>query len=135
MLHDVGKIHVPEEILRKTGPLDETEWCEMRKHAAAGAEIVASVEGLEPIVAWIRHSHERMDGLGYPDGLAGEAIPQASRILLVADAFDAMTSDRSYRKALGRDEALAELCRHAGTQFDPACVAALEQHLGTAAAA
>jgi putative nucleotidyltransferase with HDIG domain len=133
MLHDVGKIRVPEDILRKDGPLDDAEWEEMRKHAAGGAEIVASVDGLEPIIGWIRHSHEDVDGRGYPDGLAGEAIPQASRILRVADAFDAMTSDRTYRKALGYDEALAELCRHAGTQFDPACVSALEQHLAAVA--
>jgi HD-GYP domain-containing protein (c-di-GMP phosphodiesterase class II) len=106
----------------------------MKEHAAAGAEIVASVEGLEPIVAWIRHSHERMDGRGYPDGLAGDAIPQASRILLVADAFDAMTSDRTYRRALSHDTALEELRRHAGTQFDPLCVTALEEHLATIAA-
>jgi diguanylate cyclase (GGDEF)-like protein len=133
MLHDVGKIRVPEDILRKEGPLDEHEWEEMRKHAAGGAEIVASVEGLEPIIAWIRHSHEDVDGRGYPDGLAGDAIPLASRILRVADAFDAMTSDRTYRKALGHAEALAELCRHAGTQFDAQCVGALEQHLAAVA--
>src|SRR3954451_1677083 len=133
MLHDVGKIRVPERILRKDGPLDAAEWEEVRKHAVAGAEIVASVEGLEPIVAWIRHSHERVDGQGYPDRLAGDAIPQASRILLVADAFDAMTSDRTYRKALSSETALEELARHAGSQFDPACVAALEQHLAAVA--
>jgi diguanylate cyclase (GGDEF)-like protein/putative nucleotidyltransferase with HDIG domain len=129
MLHDVGKIHVPEHILRKAGPLDESEWAEIRKHPASGADIVASVEGLEPIVAWIRHSHEHVDGRGYPDKLRGDAIPQASRILLVADAFDAMTSDRSYRRALDQETALAELRANAGTHFDPACVAALEEHL------
>ncbi len=133
MLHDVGKIRVPERILRKDGPLDAAEWEEVRKHAVAGAEIVASVEGLEPIVSWIRHSHERVDGQGYPDRLAGDAIPQASRILLVADAFDAMTSDRTYRLALSPEVALEELARNAGTQFDAECVAALEQHLAAVA--
>ena len=94
-----------------------------------GAEIVARVEGLHEIGPWIRHSHERLDGAGYPDGLTGEDIPAASRILLVADAYDAMTSDRSYRRALAPDDAMAELERHAGTQFDPACVEALRTAL------
>ena len=96
-------------------------------------EIVARVEGLDAIGPWIRHSHERLDGAGYPDGLAGEQIPLASRILLVADAFDAMTSDRSYRAAMTREAALAELETHAGTQFDPACVAALKTALAATA--
>lgn len=130
MLHDVGKITVPEHILRKPGPLNEDEWQQMRKHAAAGGEIVASIDGLERIVPWVRHSHERVDGRGYPDGLAGEEIPEAARILLVADAFDAMISDRAYRRGMPAAEALAELERHAGSQFDARCVAALRRHLG-----
>jgi HD-GYP domain-containing protein (c-di-GMP phosphodiesterase class II) len=101
----------------------------MARHPVVGAEIVARVEGLEPIGPWIRHSHERIDGTGYPDGLAGEAIPLASRILLVADAFDAMTSDRSYRRAMTVEAAVAELDANAGTQFDAACVAALKAEL------
>jgi diguanylate cyclase (GGDEF)-like protein/putative nucleotidyltransferase with HDIG domain len=133
MLHDVGKVRVPEAILRKPRPLDADEWAEIAKHPVVGAEIVARVEGLDAIGPWIRHSHERLDGAGYPDGLAGEQIPLASRILLVADAFDAMTSDRSYRAAMTREAALAELETHAGTQFDPACVAALKTALAATA--
>ena len=135
MLHDVGKVRVPEAILRKAGPLNADEWAEIAKHPVVGAEIVARVEGLDAIGPWIRHSHERIDGAGYPDGLAGEEIPFASRILLVADAYDAMTSDRSYRAAMARDEALAELDRNAGTQFDAACVEALKAELASTAPA
>jgi diguanylate cyclase (GGDEF)-like protein/putative nucleotidyltransferase with HDIG domain len=129
MLHDVGKVRVPDTILRKPGPLDDDEWAEITKHPVTGAEIVARVEGLEPIGPWIRHSHERIDGTGYPDGLCGDAIPLASRILLVADAFDAMTSDRSYRRAMSREAALAELELHRGSQFDARCVRALQAEL------
>jgi diguanylate cyclase (GGDEF)-like protein len=125
MLHDVGKVTVPDTILAKPGPLAAGELEVIRSHSAAGAELVSRVQGLDMIVPWIRHSHESFDGSGYPDGLAGEAIPQASRIMLVADAFDAMTSTRSYSDALPLPDACEELRRHAGTQFDPVCVAAL----------
>ncbi|HEY4427180.1 MAG TPA: diguanylate cyclase [Solirubrobacteraceae bacterium] len=125
MLHDVGKVTVPDTILCKAGRLTAEEFEVIKGHSAAGAELVSRVEGLDTIVPWIRHSHERFDGSGYPDGLAGEAIPQASRIMLVADAFDAITSSRSYSEALPVSYACAELRRHAGSQFDPACVAAL----------
>ncbi len=101
----------------------------MARHPVIGAEIIGRIEGLRPIVRWIRHSHEHLAGSGYPDNLMGEAVPSASRILLVADAYDAMTSDRSYRRAMTHQAALAELRRHAGTQFDPECVAALAEHL------
>ena len=131
MLHDVGKVRVPQAILRKPGPLDADEWAEIAKHPVVGAEIVARVEGLDAIGPWIRHSHERIDGAGYPDGLAGDQIPLASRILLVADAFDAMTSDRSYRRAMSREDAIAELDRNAGTQFDAGCVEALKAELAS----
>jgi diguanylate cyclase (GGDEF)-like protein/putative nucleotidyltransferase with HDIG domain len=133
MLHDVGKVRVPEAILRKPAPLTAAEWEEIARHPVVGAEIVARVEGLDEIGPWIRHSHERIDGDGYPDGLRGDDIPAASRILLVADAYDAMTSDRSYRRALPPEAAMAELERHAGTQFDPACVDALRTVLARAA--
>ena len=129
MLHDVGMIGVPEQILRKPGPLAAEELATVRGHTDRGAEMVAQIEGLETIVPWIRHSHESFDGSGYPDGLSGEAIPQAARILLVADAFDAITSRRPYRTPLSCAEACQELRRHAGTQFDPACVEALVSHL------
>ena len=129
MLHDVGKVRVPEHILRKPGPLTSEEHALMNQHAAAGAEIVGRVEGLQAVAAWIRHSHERLDGAGYPDGLAGPAIPDASRILLVADAYDAMTSDRAYRRARPASEAVDELRRDAGSQFDPECVELLVREL------
>jgi HD-GYP domain-containing protein (c-di-GMP phosphodiesterase class II) len=129
MLHDVGKVSVPDHILRKRGPLTPDEFAEVAKHPEMGAEIIGRIGSLKPIVPWIRHAHEHWDGSGYPDGLSGEAIPLASRILLVADAFDAMTSDRPYRRALSHDEALAELRHQAGTQFDPRCVAILDEHL------
>ncbi|MCW3068626.1 MAG: diguanylate cyclase protein/HDIG protein [Solirubrobacterales bacterium] len=130
MLHDVGKVTVPDSILCKPGPLTREELEVIRGHSTAGAELVARVEGLDMIVPWIRHSHESFDGTGYPDGLAGEAIPQASRILLVADAFDAITSMRSYSEAAPVSDACEELRRHAGTQFDPRCVDALMECLG-----
>ena len=129
MLHDVGKVSLPDNILRKPGPLSRAEFDEIKKHPVAGAELIARVDGLEPILPWIRHSHEHFDGSGYPDGLAGEAIPEAARILLVADAFDALTSNRPYRDASTTEEALAEVQRCAGLQFDPACVEALVSHV------
>jgi diguanylate cyclase (GGDEF)-like protein len=129
MLHDVGKVSVPDSILQKAGPLTVDEFEAIKAHPAAGADIVEQVDGLSPVVGWIRHSHEHVDGSGYPDGLCGDSIPMASRILLVAEAFDAMTRERPYGVPLGRDEAVAELWDNAGLQFDPQCVAALERHL------
>jgi diguanylate cyclase (GGDEF)-like protein/putative nucleotidyltransferase with HDIG domain len=134
MLHDVGKVSVPDRILRKPGPLSLDEYEEIKDHPVAGAEIVAQIDGLQPIVEWIRHSHEHVDGSGYPDALEGEDIPLASRILLVADAFDAMTSHRPYGAAMPPDIALEELRGNAGKQFDARCVAALEGYLAEAAA-
>ncbi len=128
-LHDVGKMTIPESVLRKPGSLTDAEFEQIKAHSAAGAMLVAGVEGLEQIVPWIRHSHESYDGSGYPDGLRGEAIPQASRIMLVADAFDAITSTRPYREGLSVAQAREELERHAGSQFDPECVAALLAYL------
>lgn len=129
MLHDVGKVTVPDSILCKPGALTAEEFALIQGHSIAGAELVARVEGLATIVPWIRHSHENFDGSGYPDGLRGEAIPQASRIMLVADAFDAITSTRPYRQALPTSAAREELERHAGSQFDPECVRALLEQL------
>jgi diguanylate cyclase (GGDEF)-like protein len=126
MLHDVGKVGIPDSILRKSGPLTEEEYDQMRLAPVTGAELVGRVEGLGAIVPWIYHAHEHMDGSGYPEGLRGDAIPLASRIIAVADAFDAMTTNRPYRGAMSRDDAVAELQRCSGTQFDPQCVAALE---------
>jgi polar amino acid transport system substrate-binding protein len=101
----------------------------VKRHPETGAALINRVEGLGQIAEWVRHSHEHYDGTGYPDGLAGDHIPLASRILLVADAFDAMTSDRPYRAAQSMEEALDELRRHAGRQFDPRCVDALDEYL------
>ncbi|MBA3808999.1 MAG: diguanylate cyclase [Solirubrobacterales bacterium] len=129
MLHDVGKVTVPDRILCKPGRLSEEEFELIQGHSIAGAELVARVEGLATIVPWIRHSHESFDGSGYPDGLRGEAIPQASRIMLVADAFDAITSTRPYREARPAAQAREELERYAGSQFDPECVGALIEQL------
>jgi len=135
ILHDVGKVAVPDRILRKAGPLTPAEFEQIKPFPAAGAEMVSRIEGLDPIVPWIRHSHERMDGKGYPDGLAGDAIPLGARIIHVADAYDSMTSKRTYRAAMSPETAMAELRAGAGTQFDPDCVDALEDHITQAEAA
>jgi len=127
MLHDVGKVGIPDSILRKGGPLTEEEFDQMRLAPVAGAELVGRVEGLGAIVPWIYHAHEHIDGSGYPEGLRGDVIPLASRIIAVADAFDAMTSNRPYRAALSREDAFSELHRCSGSQFDPQCVEALER--------
>ncbi len=127
LLHDIGKIGVPEAILHKPGPLTEKEWDVMHRHPQISEHILSGV-GLSPIVLQIaRSSHERFDGEGYPDRLSGEAIPLPARIVLVADAFDAMTSDRPYRPARRLGEALAEIRAHVGMQFCPLVVTALEQ--------
>ena len=125
MLHDIGKVGVSERVLQKPDPLTVEERQEIEMHPLIGAALVARIESVEPIAPWIRHSHEHYDGSGYPDGLAGEAIPPASRIILVADAFDVMRSDRPYRRAWSTEQALEELRRGAGLQFDPHCVEAL----------
>lgn len=125
LLHDVGKLHTPIEILRKPGPLDEHERMVMNQHAHLGAALAASQPAIRHLAPVVRASQEFFDGGGYPDGLAGEAIPLAARIIAVADAYHAMRSDRPYRAALGRDAAIAELARCAGTQFDPVVVHAL----------
>jgi diguanylate cyclase (GGDEF)-like protein/putative nucleotidyltransferase with HDIG domain len=131
-LHDLGKLAVPEEILHKPGPLTEPERLVLERHPQIGFQMLESL-GIDPIAAWVRHHHERWDGRGYPDGLPGDAIPLGARIIFVADAFDAMTSDRVYRARLSEAEALDELERNAGTQFDPAIVGALAEELGFAA--
>lgn len=118
-LHDIGKVGVPDAILWKPGPLDEAEFAALAQHPLTGARMLAATglpAGVRPIV---RAHHERFDGTGYPDGLAGEEIPLGARIVAVADAFDAMTSDRPYRAALGRRQALARLRRARGSQLDP----------------
>ncbi len=121
-MHDVGKIGVPDHILTKADRLTPEEFEVMKMHAAKGAEIVGQIEELSRVANVIRHHHERLDGKGYPDGLQSEAIPLQSRIIFIADTFEAMTSDRSYRRRAGREHALAELERYSGSQFDPELV-------------
>jgi two-component system, cell cycle response regulator len=121
-LHDVGKVAVPDAILAKPGPLDEDEWSFIRRHTIIGERIVAAAPALSRVATLVRASHERWDGAGYPDNLAGEAIPLGARIVAVADAFDAMTAARPYSVPQPPEEALAELRRCSGTQFDPAVV-------------
>jgi HD-GYP domain-containing protein (c-di-GMP phosphodiesterase class II) len=121
-LHDVGKVAVPEAILRKPGKLDEAEWQVMRQHTIVGERILAAAPALRPVARLVRSSHERWDGTGYPDGLAGEQIPLGARIITVCDAFDAMRQARPYAASMSESDALAELRRCAGTQFDPRVV-------------
>jgi PAS domain S-box-containing protein/putative nucleotidyltransferase with HDIG domain len=124
LLHDIGKIGVDEHLLNKPGKLTEEEFELIKAHPALGADIVARVEHLRGVVPIVRHHHERFDGSGYPDGLAGEDIPLEARILAVVDAFGATTDDRAYRKALPLEQAVAELQRSAGSQLDPQVVEA-----------
>jgi diguanylate cyclase (GGDEF)-like protein len=131
LLHDIGKLGIPTEILTKPGPLDAHEWSLMREHPVIGERILANIPGLEEVAKAIRHEHERWDGGGYPDGLAGDLIPLASRIVFACDAWHAMTSDRAYRPAMDSAAALAELREHAGTQFDPRVAQALLESLGS----
>lgn len=125
LLHDVGKVAIPDRILRKPGPLDEEEWEAMRRHPELGERMVSSIPGLAHLAPIVRADHERWDGEGYPDGLSGEEIPLASRIVFACDAWDAMSSDRPYRKALDAETKVRELRRGAGTQFDPYVVSVL----------
>jgi len=128
-LHDVGKLAVPDEILNKPGPLSEDEWRLMRQHTIIGERILNAAPALRPVARLIRSSHERWDGGGYPDQLAGEDIPLGSRIIAACDAYDAMLSERPYDAARPPAEALAELRRNAGSQFDPRVIEALSIHL------
>ncbi|HHY32339.1 MAG TPA: HD-GYP domain-containing protein [Firmicutes bacterium] len=129
LVHDIGKIGVPKAYLVKAGKLTEEEMAEVRKHAGLSYEIVSEVPGLVHIAQIVLHHHERLDGRGYPTGLTGEEVPLGSRILCVADSFDAMVTDRAYRSPLPLRAAIAELERCAGTQFDPAVVEALKAYL------
>lgn len=121
-LHDAGKFFLAPELLDKAGPLDEAEWEAMRRHPEFGAAIARSEGHEEDVQDWIRHSHEQLDGSGYPDRLQGDQIPLGARILAVIDAYVGMTSDRPYRRALAPDAALLELEGGAGSHFDPQVV-------------
>ena len=137
-LHDLGKLAIPEEILRKPGPLTPPERLVLERHPQIGYRMLESL-GVDPVASWVLHHHERWDGTGYPDRLRGEQIPLGARIIFVADAYDAMTSDRAYRGRLTPHDAVEELQRCAGTQFDPQIVGVFARELGyapfTAAAA
>ncbi len=123
-LHDIGKIGIDDAILRKPGKLTAGEFEAMKTHTTKGASMVTSLLNLAPMIPIIKHHHERFDGKGYPDGLHGEQIPMSARIVAVADAFDAMTSERPYRPALPTEKAFLELAETSGTHFDPRCVEA-----------
>jgi putative nucleotidyltransferase with HDIG domain len=125
LLHDVGKIGVPGCIINKPGPIDDDEFAVIKQHPTIGAEILRDIDFLEPVLDIVRFHHERLDGLGYPHGVGEDELGDLVRIVTAVDAFDAMTSTRSYRRALAVDEAVAELRRCAGRQFDPRVVEAL----------
>ncbi|MBI4300855.1 MAG: HD-GYP domain-containing protein [Chloroflexi bacterium] len=127
LLHDVGKIGVPDAVLNKAGPLSEDEWAEMRKHPFLGYLMLSDIKFLFEAAEMVWAHHERYDGKGYPRGLAGEAIPLGSRIFAVVDAYDAITSNRPYRKARSQHDALADIQRNYGSQFDPAVVTAFKR--------
>jgi putative nucleotidyltransferase with HDIG domain len=118
-LHDIGKLTLSDEVLRKEGRLDPLELEQIREHPRAGVRILLRLAALREAIPYVLYHHERWDGNGYPSGKAGEEIPLEARVLAVADAFDAMTSNRPYRRALTHDQAVAEVERCAGTQFDP----------------
>jgi diguanylate cyclase (GGDEF)-like protein/putative nucleotidyltransferase with HDIG domain len=128
VLHDIGKVGVPDEVLQKAGPLDDGEWAEMHKHCELGSRLLTGA-GLDDIARWVLAHHERPDGSGYPAGLTRTEIPPEARILAVADAYEAMVSDRLYRPGIGVDRARAELEKGAGTQFDPLVVQAFLRFL------
>ena len=130
LLHDVGKLAIPNEILHKPGPLTDAEWIVMAEHPVIGERILLRTPQLSHLAPIVRHEHERWDGGGYPEGLAGTAIPVGSRIILACDAFNAMITTRPYREAMSDADATAELRDKAGTQFDPQVVEALLETLG-----
>ena len=132
LLHDVGKIGVPDAILRKPGRLMDEEFEAIQQHPTMGAALVSTVSGLEDMQDAVRHHHERWDGAGYPSGLRGGETPLMARLMAVADAFSAMTTDRPYRKGMGMEKASAILAAGAGSQWDPECVAAFLTEKGKA---
>jgi HD-GYP domain-containing protein (c-di-GMP phosphodiesterase class II) len=132
LLHDIGKIAVRGEVLNKPGPLTEEEFAQIRLHTLTGERMLERVDQLRAVLPLIRSAHERWDGAGYPDGIASEEIPLGARVICACDAFHAMISDRPYRAALPFDQAVAELARCSGSQFDPRVVEALLHELGAA---
>jgi HD-GYP domain-containing protein (c-di-GMP phosphodiesterase class II) len=133
-LHDLGKVAIPDRVLVKPGLLDEEEWEVMRTHSEIGERIVNRIAGLAQAAPIVRHHHERMDGTGYPDGLQGDEIPIEARIVAVADAYSALTTDRAYRYARSSEDAIAVLQATSGAHHDPRCVEALVAVLAERAA-
>ena len=119
LLHDVGKIGVPDEVINKPGQLTEEEFDQIKKHPVIGYQILSNIKEMPSLSTGARWHHERYDGTGYPDGLVGNEIPEAARIIAVADAYDAMTSNRSYRDQIPQDKVRSEFDKSSGTQFDP----------------
>lgn len=124
LLHDLGKIGIPDSILQKPAPLTDAEWCSMRRHPVLGHRALSNIDRFSDVLPLVLHHHEHFDGSGYPDGLQGEDIPLGSRIILVIDAFDAMTTDRPYRQRMPIAIAAEELVRCSGSQFDPRVIRA-----------
>jgi len=131
-LHDLGKLAIPEELLRKPGPLTDPERMILERHPQIGFRMLESL-GVDTVAEWVLHHHERWDGRGYPDGLPGDEIPLGARIIFVADAYDAMTSECVYRRRVSPEAAIAELDRCAGSQFDPGIVTAFAEELALTA--
>ena len=119
MLHDIGKIATDKRVLNKRGALDQAEWREIQRHPEVGYNILSAVNDYAPLAEYVLAHHERWDGSGYPNGLRGAAIPRVARVIAIADAYDAMTSDRPYRQGMSHEDALLEIQRCSGTQFDP----------------
>jgi putative nucleotidyltransferase with HDIG domain len=133
LLHDIGKLGIPDRLLEKPGPLTPPEYDQVKRHAVIGADILSAVAFPGPLAVIVRHHHENWDGTGYPDGLCGEAIPIGARVLAIVDCYDALTSDRPYRRALSHDCAVAMIHERRGTMYDPAIVQAflrIVQHAG-----
>jgi len=120
LLHDVGKLGIPDRLLHKPGPLTRDEYEQVKQHAVLGSNILAGIPSASALARIVRHHHENWDGSGYPDGLSGDDIPLASRVLSIVDCYDALTSDRPYRRALAHDTAVAMICGRRGTMYDPA---------------
>jgi two-component system cell cycle response regulator len=134
-LHDIGKVAIPDEILHKAGPLNEGEWALMRKHTVIGERVLAAAPAMTGVAKLVRSTHEHWNGSGYPDGLAGEEIPLGARVILICDAYNAMTGNRPYGQTVTEEQAIEELRRSAGSQLDPRLVELFVERVISAAVA